>query len=139
MKWFLALGCAVFLTIGVRAADETSAANAKTPEEIVAQLDGKVLPRPGGGWIQLNMEGVSLVVRFYDEKARPVPPDVDRGVARFVFRDRKEERRVLVTITGGDELSHGRPIRPPHIFKLFLSFYRGDSSDAVESYTADFP
>ncbi|MGH8020796.1 MAG: hypothetical protein ACREIA_21415 [Opitutaceae bacterium] len=147
MKWVLLLGCALAFGSHLRGAEqaEKDAAPAAqppepapAPEEIIAQLDGYVEPRPGGGWIQVKMDGVSLAVAFYNEKAEPVAPDVDRALARFIFPGREQQRRVLIPFDGGKVLKHGQPLRPPHVFKILLSFFRGESSEAVESYTIDY-
>ncbi len=133
MKWVLLLGCA--LAFGSHSG---GAEPAPDPEAIIAQLDGYVQPRPGGGWIQVKMDGMSLAVAFYNEKAEAVAPDVDRALARFIFPGREQQRRVLIPADGGKVLKHGRPLRSPHVFKVLLSFFRGESSEAVESHTIDY-
>jgi len=48
----------------------------------------------------VKMEGVRLTLRFYDEKAKQVAPDVDRATVLFKPVQREQERRVLEALSG---------------------------------------
>lgn len=140
------IGMVVLLAGPVSAADSeagdeaVTATQERSPEEIIAELDGVVIPRDGGGWMQVKMEGVRLTLRFYDEKAKQVAPDVDRATVLFKPVQRKQERRVLIPwVDDPKVLSHGRPIRHPHIFVLIINTFRGESNEAVETYRINYP
>lgn len=107
--------------------------------EPLPPLEGTVVERPSGGFLQVTMQDSSLVLRFYDKKRAPLPADVDRAAIRIVPASRKPERVVIARSDDGMSLDKGRPIRAPHVFKLFIGLFRGTSDEAVESYTVDFP
>ena len=139
MRWLLLLGCVAAFVLNFHGAEPAGdEARKPSPEEIIAQLDGFVLARTEGGWIQVKMNGMSLAVAFYNEKAEATALDVEWVLARFIFPGRQEQRRVLIPMDDANVLSHGQPFRPPHVFKVLLSFFRGESSEAVESYTIDY-
>lgn len=112
-------------------------ANAETAA--LPELSGVLLERPDGGVLQLTMEQNAFVLHFYNAKHEAVPPDVDRATIRLVPAGRKPERVVLIPTSDGMALTHGRPIRAPHVFKIFLNLFRGDSENAVEDYTTSYP
>jgi hypothetical protein len=133
------LGCALVLATVARGADEAAVVSKDEAAKVIAQLEGVVVERPAGGWMQMKIEGVSLVLRFYNEKAELVKTDIDRATARFVPPGRSPERRVLVPSEDGMALRHGPPIRSPHVFKIYLSLFRGESEDSVEDHIVDYP
>ena len=141
MRRFLLIAIAVITAMGgVRAAD--NAGEEPTEEQIkaaIAALEGVVLPRAAGGWVQITMEDSRLVMHFYNEKAKPVAPDVDRAVVRVQAPARSPERVVLVPMGDGMALRHGPPLRGPYAYKLFIDCFRGDSQEAVESFQTAYP
>ncbi len=135
MRGLLSILCLV-AAVTVQGA-ETAAPAEPNPEAVIAALDGVVEKRAGGGWIQVKMEGMALTLRFYDEKARAIVPDVDRALVRFVYSVRQPQRRVLIPLGDEKVLTHGQPLRPPHVFKAFISLVRGEGEDAVETFQVD--
>lgn len=109
----------------------------KAAEEV--QLDGVVLPRADGGFLQVKMEGMNLVLRTYDAKKKAVPVDVDRATVRLIFAARAQEQYTLARSADGMALTVGRPIRAPHVFRANIALFRGDSSEAVESFQVAYP
>jgi hypothetical protein len=134
---------------GASGAAETSDVKPATPVVAIApasaetpaaqDLEGVVLPRAAGGFLQLKMEGVHIVLRTYDAEKKPVKVDVDRATVRLQFASRSPEQYVLVPSADGMSLTVGRPVRQPHVFRAYISFYRGESDEAVESYQAAYP
>lgn len=112
-------------------------ATSETPAQ--NELDGVVAPRPSGGFIQLKMEGVQLVLRMFDSEKKPVPVDVDRAAVRLQFASRNPERYTLIPSADGLSLTVGKPVRYPHVFRAYISLLRGESEDAVESYQLAYP
>lgn len=112
-------------------------ATAETPAAV--ELDGVVLPRASGSFLQLKMEGVHIVLRTYDADKKPVAVDVDRAVVRMQFASRSPEQYTLVPSSDGMSLTVGRPVRQPHVFRAYISLFKGESSEAVESLQAAYP
>lgn len=139
MRWITLLAAIVcFAPVASFAADASPAeANEAAAEE--PQLEGVVVERKNGGFLAFTMSGPSLIVRFYDEKKKPVAPDVERGFVRFQYPNRTPERRPLIRGDDGMSLTHGQPLRPPHVFKAFVSLSHGDDDASVESYVVDYP
>jgi hypothetical protein len=132
---FLLAACA-FTAFAVAADHPATPANAA---EKPAELDGKLVDRANGGVIQVKSEGMALVFRFYDKDHKPVKPDVDGGLLRALPSGRNPERRALVLTNDGMGLTHGQPLRKPHVFKLHIALTRTGIEEPVESYTIDFP
>ena len=103
------------------------------------ELDGVVLPRASGGFLQIKMEGVHLFLRSYDEQKKPVAIDVDRATVRLQFASRSPEQYVLVKSEDGLALTAGRPVRQPHVFRAYISLFKGESQEAVETFQAAYP
>ena len=120
---------------------EPAAAIAPAAEEGGAEveLDGVVLTRPSGGFLQLKMDGVRLVLRSYDDKKQPVAIDVDRATVRLQFASRSPEQLTLVPSDDGQGLVAVKPLRAPHVFRANIVLLRGESSDAVETYQVAYP
>ena len=97
---------------------------------------GKNIERQKGGW--LNIEGTStrFVVKFFDEKKKPVPPDVERGFARFNYAGKNDTRAPLNR--EGETLVTPATVRLPHNFLIILSLFPGEA-EAVETYTFKYP
>ena len=114
------------------------AAEPATSEEL-PPLDGVVVKRGDGTLLQVKIEGVRVVLRFFDEKHAPIKPDVDGAWIRAVSSVRRPERRVLAPSDDGMSLTHGIPLRPPHVFKLYITLTRGGEESGVESHTVDYP
>jgi hypothetical protein len=85
------------------------------------------------------MDGVQIVLRTYDAEKKPVKVDVDRATVRLQFASRSPEQFTLIPSADGMSLTVGRPVRAPHVFRANISLFRGENSDAVESYQAAYP
>ncbi len=98
------------------------------------ELEGVVLNREDGTILQVVLEGNKFVVRFYDEEQEPIPVPADRATVRYKPITKKMERTVLLPSDDGMKMTGPKFVRKPHFFKVYLSFFKGESSDAVESY-----
>ena len=97
---------------------------------------GKNIERQKGGWINIEGSGTRFVVKFFDEKKRPVPPDVERGFARFNYAGKNDARAPLSR--EGETLVTPATIKPPHNFLIILSLFSGEAEPA-EVYTVKYP
>ena len=98
------------------------------------ELEGVVLDRADGSVLQVVLEGNKFVVRFYDEEQEPILAPFDRAAVRYKPIVKKMERTVLLPSDDGSKMIGPKYVRKPHFFKVYLSFFNGESSDAVESY-----
>ena len=97
---------------------------------------GKNIERQKGGWLNLEGSGTRFVVKFFDEKKKPVPPDVERGLARFNYAGKNDTRAPLSR--DGETLVTPATIKPPHNFLIILSLFPGEAEPA-EVYTIKYP
>jgi len=119
------------------AAIAPASTEAPAADEVV--LDGVVMPRAAGGFLQLKMEGVNIFLRAYDAEKKPVAIDVDRASVRMQFASRSPEQFTLIRSADGMALTVGRPVRQPHVFRAYISLFKGESEEAVESYQVAYP
>lgn len=94
-------------------------------------------PRPNGGWINAEIVGTRLVIKFFDKEKKPVSPDVERGFARFNYAAKNDKSAVLGR--DGNTLATPATVRPPHNFLIILSLLSGESKEPTESYTFRYP
>lgn len=97
MNWLTLVALSATGASGAAHGDQPAA---PAPSAIVAQadkaadevqLDGVVLPRADGGFLQVKMEGMNLVLRTYDAEKKAVAVDVDRATVRLMFAARAQE------------------------------------------------
>lgn len=104
-----------------------------------AKLEGVVVQRADGGFLQVKMDGVNLVLRAYDAEKKPIALDVDRATVRLQFASRSPEQYTLVKSDDGMSLTVGRPIRHPHVFRAYIHLFRGENEEAAESFQVAYP
>lgn len=119
---------------------------AKIEEEPV--IPGFVIPRANGGYLSLTLENSNFKLSFYDAKKKPAKADVVRGRARWRVNYKVgNERTILNPTPDGLALISNQFVRPPYIFKLYLTLMTdsgGDAEDgegdetASEHYVIDF-
>ena len=105
------------------------------------KIEGVTIPRERGGYLGLKIENGTFNLKFYDDKKGAVVADVTRATARWdPLRKAGNERTVLNPSPDGMALIGGKPVRPPYIFKVFLTLLQGEGDDAraVESHVVDF-
>jgi hypothetical protein len=101
-------------------------------------LEGVVLDRADGTVLQVVLEGSKFVVRFYDEEQEPIQVPFDRAAVRYKPVVKQMERTVLLPSDDGSKMKGPKFVRKPHFFKVYLSFFKGESSEAVESYQFEY-
>ena len=110
---------------------------AAAEEEAEPQLPGSVIARPGGGFLSLTVDGLNFKLSFYDAKKKPVDADAIRALARWDPPGRDQQRSVLNPSGDGKSLTGNVQVRPPYVFKVFLTLI-GSDEKAVESHVVDF-
>jgi hypothetical protein len=106
-------------------------------EEAEPQLPGTVITRPGGGFLSLTVEGMHFKLSFYDEKKKPVDADAVRALARWDPPRGDQERSVLNPSGDGKSLTGNVKVRPPYVFKVFITVIGADDK-VLESHAVDF-
>jgi hypothetical protein len=103
------------------------------------QIPGIIIPRAKGGFLGILVENGNFKLSFYDDKKNPAQVDVARATARWPVKDKRGDERAVLNPNGdGTVLTSGTFVRPPFVFKLYLSLFVEGSNDAVESYVIDF-
>lgn len=143
MKWLFACALAAFVAVvshGAEMADTPApAAAVDAPDAPEPKLDGVVVKRADGTYMTVTMDGPAMALRFFNAKKAPIAPNKTNGVVRFQFPSRTQEQRVLTVSADGKSLTHGRPLRPPFIFKAFITLTVGEGDSSPESYTVNYP
>lgn len=106
------------------------------------KIEGISIARGNGRFLGLKLEGGTFKLSFYDEKKQPVTADVTRAAARWNPNYKQGSERIILNLAAdGKSLLGGKPVRPPYVFKLYLTLLKGEGAEgeqAVESYTVDF-
>jgi hypothetical protein len=114
------------------------AASETKPEE-EPKIDGIVISRVKGGFLGLTLENSNFKLAFYGPKKLPVPADVSRANARWpVHYTVFDERTVLTPTADGMALTSTKFVRPPYVFKLYLTLIVEGSTEPPEEYIVDF-
>jgi hypothetical protein len=114
------------------------AAPDKKPEK-EPEIAGFVIPRAKGGFLGLTLENSNFKLAFYDGKKLPVPANVTRATARWVVHYSVfDERTILTPAADGMALISTKFVRPPYLFKLYLTLIVEGSTEPPESYTIDY-
>ena len=120
-----------------------SAVNNKTETvEKEPVIPGIVLSRPNGGYLGLTLENNNFKLSFYDSTKLPVTVDVARAAARWQTQYKvADERAVLNPTPDGLALTSSKFIRPPYVFRIYLSLLKepGEGEEAAaEPYVIYF-
>ena len=106
------------------------------------KIDGVTIPRSQGGFLGLSVDNGTFKLSFYDENKKAVAADVTRATARWNASHKiGDDRTVLNPGPDGKSLIGGKPVRPPFVFKVFLTLLKGEGEEAaaVENYTVAMP
>lgn len=113
--------------------------NKKSPElpEPEVKLPGIVVAH-GDGWLSLSLENGTFRLGLYDSKKQPVDMPYARATARWNSTLRTSEQRLVLNPAGdGKSLKGNKPVKPPYVFKVYLTLMNAD--ETVEgSYVIDF-
>jgi len=117
------------------------AASAFGEETQEVELDGVLIERPDGGFLQFTLENNRIHFYFFDAEKKKIDPDVDRISVRIDRTQPRQRRQVVIAIPyeGVRGLRAPLFIQPPHIFRAYMSLLRDGSEDAVEFYVVHYP
>lgn len=122
------LGILPFAVAGANAAQEPEA----------QELKGILLERKAGGYLNVRIEEGKFEILFLDAEKKPVPGNLDRAILRYRPAMREEERVVLNRDREAMKLTSPRIVRPPYVYKIFLTLFEPGATEPTETYTADF-
>jgi hypothetical protein len=113
----------------------------KKEDEKMGKVEGMEIPH-GKGFMGLRVVDGTFRLTFYNEKRKPVPPDVSRVALRWDAKYKVGEER-LILLPGGDanSLTSSKVIRPPLTFKLFMTLIKDVESGGepkTETIVVDF-
>lgn len=141
MKTLLKVLLSALLAVTVVAVEKSAPSPAIKPpvkkEVFELPKTGVNQSRPSGGWINAEAVGTRLVIKFFDKKKKPAPPDVQRGFAQFRYSAKNPERAPLHL--EGQTLVSTATVRPPHNFLVLLNLFVVEGGDPTESYTFKYP
>ncbi|MEO6244968.1 MAG: hypothetical protein ABIQ12_06000 [Opitutaceae bacterium] len=132
--------------IGVATAQPKAADSAKQAEAAKnaapPTIEGVEVSRGALGYLGVQIVDSSFKISFYDAKKKPIKADVTRALLRWNPKYKSGSDRVVLNLSGdGKSLSAPRDIRPPYVFKLFITLLKdaADGDDtAGETYVIDF-
>lgn len=114
-------------------------AKKKAPEP---KIEGMEVLRGEMGYLGVAIVGGQFKITFYDKKKAPVVADVHRALLRWDPKYKQGQERVVLNRTeDGKALTAPKAIRPPHIFKLFITLMKKSETGedkATETYTIDY-
>ena len=130
-------------SIAAAAAPGTKAPAPGAKKAEPAKIEGIEVPRAAGGFLGVALVGGSFKISFYDAKKLPVQANVTRALLRWDPKGRVGQERVMLNRSAdGLSLSAPKNIRPPYVFKLFITLLQDtpDSAEgtATETYVIDF-
>ena len=109
-------------------------------EEPMGKITGTELARPNGQFLGLALADGKFKLTFYDKKKKPTKVDVTRALFRWANVHGPGDNRAILNPDGANSLVGVQFVRPPYIFKVYVSLLQGDGDAAqvVESYVVDF-
>jgi hypothetical protein len=137
----LVLGAAVGASgaEGAKAPGKGAAAKKKVEEKPV--IKGMEVRR-GDGYLGIQIVDSTFKLSFYNSEKKPVVADVDRATLRWNPKYKVgEERLVLNPSADGKALESPKNVRPPYLFKLYLTLVRDAAPNRAplnETIVVDF-
>lgn len=130
------IGMTVPLVVpGARAQSRPGRPMQATDEE--PKVVGIEVARDNGGFLGVAVEGLALVVRFYDEERKPVPADVARATVWWdPVNKAGKERTVLNPSPDGLSLRSPAKLRPPYVYDVVVTFLSAEG-EALKTHFVD--
>ncbi|MEO6568622.1 MAG: hypothetical protein ABIO94_07640 [Opitutaceae bacterium] len=120
------------------AADEA----AKKKEDEMGKVAG-IETKYGEGYFGIELVGGNFKITFYDAKRHVVSAPVNRAALRWPVNYRPADERTVLNISpDGKSLVSAKVVKPPYLFKLFITFLADGADEAsaagIASFTVDF-
>jgi hypothetical protein len=110
----------------------------KKKEEPPAKIEGIEIPH-GKGFMGIQLVNGTFKLSFYDDKKKPVKPDVTRAALRWKVNYQPADERTVLNSDGGTALTSPKIVKPPYTFKLNVTLIKGEGDDAASEFlTVDF-
>ena len=147
MKIIAVLLCSLVLAASLHAqAPGPKKAAPKTVEpakkEEPAAIEGIVVSRGALGFLGVQIVNSTFKISFYDANKKPAKADVARALLRWDPKSRSGSERVVLNLSeDGMSLTSPKNIRPPYLFKLFITLLKDAAAGedaAGETHVIDF-
>lgn len=112
----------------------------KKAEDEIGKIEGIEIPR-GKGFMGIELVNSTFKLTFYDEKKKPVKPDVARAALRWKVDYQPGPERTVLNPSGPSSLASSKVVKPPHLFKLTIVLLKAEgegNDEAGEVFTLDF-
>lgn len=114
---------------------------AKKKEDAMGKVEGVEVKR-GSGYFGVELVGGNFKITFYDAKRHVIAAPVNRAALRWPVNYRPADERTVVNVSAdGKSLSSSKAVKPPYVFKLFITFLADGADEAgagTETYSIDF-
>ncbi len=112
-----------------KAAKDAKAAKAakdaiKKKEDEIGTIEGITIPRSENRFLGIQLVEGKFKLTFYNNKKKPVAPDVSRAVVRWDPKYKVGLERTVLTASGPHALTSDKFVRPPYNFKLTIVLLR---------------
>ncbi len=99
-----------------------------------AKIEGIEVARGAAGFMGVQIVGGTFKISFYDAKRKPIATDIVRAALRWDPKYKVGSERVVLNRTeDGLALTSPKNIRPPYLFKLYITLLKSASEgEAVE-------
>ena len=110
-------------------------------EEPEGKVEGIEVKR-GTGYFGVALVNGTFKITFYDSKRHVVASPFNRAALRWAVNYRPADERTVLNLDGeGKALVSAKIVKPPYVFKLFITFLAEGADEATggsESYQIDF-
>lgn len=91
-------------------------------EEEIPTIEGLEVARKDGGFIGVTLDGVRMIVKFYDADKKPIEANVVRGAARWTQTGKTGEIRSVLNPEGDKMSLASTPVvKPPYVYNVYLT------------------
>lgn len=114
---------------------KTTATQAPATPAPEPKIPGFVIPRANGGFLSLQVVDGKFVLAFYGADKKPVAADVTHAAVRWIVHYKPTNERTVLNVTeDGMTLTSSMYVRPPYLFRLYLSLLGANEGEEIESY-----
>lgn len=103
-----------------KATKKDAKAEAKKKEDEIGKIEGIEIARSGNRYLGIQLVDGKFKLTFYNEKKKPVAPDVSRAALRWDPKYKLGLERTILLPSGPASLASEKFVRPPYNFKLTI-------------------